>query len=166
MIERVRRRLRPWLTRVLPAVLVATAVANVAFTPFVPAQSQPIRFHADGSLRGLIASERESVTVRYSIYEDLRLLAADGTLVVPAGRRILDEYLVGGMSLMSVEVIDYDPETSVAGAAAATGPSDATATIDSYTILAGDADRWWVAIDGSTLVIVPESVAPIPESAG
>jgi len=142
-------------------VLVVTAVANLAVSPFVPEQSQPVRWHSDGSLRGLVFSERESVTVRYSVYEDLRALAGGDTLIVPPGR-LFDLGLVEEMALMDVVVREYDPTVVPGGSVSSSGATDVRQQYTDYVILDGTGPEWWVAIDGSTLVIVPISVASVP----
>lgn len=163
-MQRLRDRLAGPYRRWGLAVLLATAVANVAITPFYPEQAQPVRWHGDPDLSHLVETERESVDLRFGFYEDLRAAAAGGALIVPPGS-IVDPHVADGLSLLDVVERDYDPAIDSTGLPdpVAKGLHDGSGADVAYEVLPGIAVVWWYAIDGDVVVIVPESLIPVPE---
>ncbi len=150
--------------RWLAPALVATALVNLALTFFLPPSSQPLRLHADGSLTDLVHAEQPSVDRRFAFYLELDDATDGGVLIVPVDS-FVDRDLVQGFAGLEVEERDFDP-TLVSGSVAlppALGVVETDEGDLAYTIVAGDGDTWWLAITEGGIVVVPESVAPVPE---
>jgi hypothetical protein len=144
--------------------LVATALVNLALTFFLPLSSQPLRPHAEGSLTYLVHTEQPSVNRRFAFYLELDDATDGGVLIVPVGS-FVDGDLVRGLARLEVEERDYDP-TLVSGSVAVPPSLGVVETDDGdldYTIIPGDDDTWWLALTEGGIVVVPESVAPVPE---
>jgi hypothetical protein len=144
--------------------LVATALVNLALTFFLPLSSQPLRPHAEGSLTHLAHTEQPSVNRRFAFYLELDDATDGGVLIVPVGS-FVDRDLVRGFTGLEVEERDYDP--ALVSGSVAIPPSLGVVETDegdlAYTIIPGDDDTWWLALTESGIVVVPESVAPVPE---
>jgi hypothetical protein len=144
--------------------LVATALVNLALTFFLPLSSQPLRLHAEGSLTHLVHTEQPSVNRRFAFYLELDDATDGGVLIVPLGS-FVDPDLARGFAELEVEERDYDP--TLALGSTAVPPSLGEVETDdgdlAYTIIPGDDDTWWLALTRDGIVVVPESVAPIPE---
>lgn len=161
-INRLRRQYRYWL----PLVLAVTAVANFTVHVFLPGSAQPIRPHSQGSLTHLVHTEQRTVDLRYGFYEELADISTGETLVVPE-RSALDADLLEGLSGVTVVVGDYDPSTmsdvDLVGDAEPLGLLRVDGEDVAYWILPGSGDhRWWETHTNDGIVILPESVAPIP----
>ena len=159
-----RERLRSFYARWLAPALVATALVNLALTFFLPLSSQPLRPHAEGSLTYLVHTEQPSVNRRFAFYLELDDATDGGVLIVPVGS-FVDSDLVRGLAGLEVEERDYDP-TLVAGSVALPPSLGVVETDDGdldYTIIPDDDDTWWLALTEGGVVVVPESVAPVPE---
>lgn len=161
-------RFRPRFARILPLVLAATVAANLAATPFIPAQSQPVLTHPAGDLVTIVRTDQWSVDIRYRFYLDLYEIAAGGVLVIPPGT-FIEPLTARGLSDVTVEIVEYDPVV---------GPE--ISGLDRMLIgrvVVGDrgvpywlvggapATTFWYAETGRDVLIVPESVAPAPRGA-
>ena len=159
-----RERLRSFYARWLAPALVATALVNLALTFFLPLSSQPLRLHAEGSLTHLAHTEQPSVNRRFAFYLELDDATDGGVLIVPVGS-FVDSGLAGGFAGLEVEERDYDP-TLLSGSVAVP-PSLGVVETDGgdldYSIIPGEAAIWWLAVTEGGIVVVPESVAPVPE---
>jgi hypothetical protein len=145
--------------------LVTTALVNLALTFFLPLSSQPLRPHAEGSLTYLVHTEQPSVNRRFAFYLELDDATDGGVLIVPVGS-FVDPGLVRGLAGLEVEERDYDP-TLLPGSVAVLPSLGEVETDDgdlAYTIIPADDDIWWLALTEGGLVVVPESVAPVPEA--
>ncbi len=150
--------------RWLAPALVATTLVNLALTFFLPPSAQPLRLHTDGSLTHLVHAEQPSVDRRFAFYLELDDATDGGVLIVPSDS-FVDRALVRGFAGLEVEERDYDP-TSVPGSVAVPPSLGVVETDDgdlAYTIVAGNDDTWWLAITEDGIVVVPESVATVPE---
>ena len=164
--KRLRARLGRMYTRFLPAAFAATAVINLALTPFLPGSAAPIRTHRDGSLTELVHTEQRAVDRRFGFYLELDDAADGGVLVVPSGSFVNAE-LAEGFAGFEVVEVDYDP--SAGGTNIPESPESWLLETESgdvtISIVAGSDDLWWLAErPGREFVVVPNSVAPAPVS--
>mgnify|MGYP001552526164 CR=1 FL=1 len=72
----------------------------------VPLESQPVQFHASGSLGVLTVDQQPHIAQRFGLYGQLRDLAAGGSVIVPE-RSILDPYTLVHYARLEVDVQDY-----------------------------------------------------------
>lgn len=72
----------------------------------MPLESQPVQFHASGTLGNLTVDQQPHIAQRFGLYGQLRDLAAGGAVILP-GRSTLDPYTLAHYSLLEVEVQDY-----------------------------------------------------------
>lgn len=159
-------RLRPLYRRWLPVALAVTAAANLVAHVFVPLTAQPLRLHDEGSLTYLVHTEQRVVDLRYGFYEELADVMAGQTLLVPEGSPV-DMDLASGLSGVTVVIGDFDPAApSVAELIDNEEPIGLLQVGEGevpYWILAGADDQlWWLALAGGGIVVVPESVEPVP----
>lgn len=89
------------------------------------------------------------------------------TLVLPE-ETVLDARLVRGLSGVDVLRLSYDPSDlrdQVMPEGQPLGSYNDDGETLSYWILTGEgADRWWLARTSDGIVIVPETVTPVPEA--
>jgi len=151
----------------LPAALVLAILGNLVASGFLPASAQAFRRHDSGSLTHLVHTEQRSVNLRYGIYMELADALAGGVLFVPEGSA-LNADLARGLSNVTVKERDYDPGDLSADLVPADEPLGRFEADDEelpYWFLSGDNDlRWWLGHTPEGLVIIPESVAPVPEA--
>lgn len=157
----LRRLYRRWL----PVALGTAALVNLAVNVFVPAASQPVRFHDSGSLTDLVHTDSSSVDLRYGIYMEVADTMGGGTLVVPE-ESPLNVDLLQGLSGVVVEERDYDPSDLPSDLVSRGFPLGSfqfgDETLDYWIFPGGGVGQWWLAQDADGLVIVSESVAPLP----
>lgn len=160
----LRRIYRRWL----PLVLVLAALANSVANEQLTATSQTYRRHASGSLTHLVHTEQRSVDLRYGIYMELGDALVGGTLVLPE-ESALDPHLARGLSGVEVIRLGYDPShvpDQVMPEGQALGSLRAEGENLPYWVLPGEGvDRWWLGQTPDGIVIVPETVSPVPEPA-
>jgi hypothetical protein len=157
---------RRTVRRALPWILIATVVVNLAMSRrYVPPSGHPIRTTAGPELSALVRASQPLTRDLYLLYADLADVAAGSVLVVPDGHT-LDHRLVRGIGGMTVEVRDYDPTVDDGAFDLSTRPLGGVVTpggVVDYWIVPGSAGVWWLGrIGDSGIVIVPESVAPVP----
>lgn len=152
--------------RWLPVALAVTALANVAASPFLPVSALPVRPHSSGSLTHLVHTEQRTVDLRYGIYMELGDVLAGETLYVPEDSPLSAD-LARGLANVILEELDYDP-TDLTGAVPEGEPLGSFQAEDEripYWILRNGGDtRWWLGRTVEGLVVVPETVAPLPEA--
>ena len=158
-------RLRRAYTRWLPLALGLTVAANLVVTSFLPRPARSIRRHADGSLTHLVHTDQSTVDRRYGLYLELGDAADGDVLLVPLDSLIVSD-IAEGLAGVTVEERDYDAGTLPVEAEPA-GPPLGVFTTERgdlpYWILPdNEADRWWLAQTSEGIVVVPESVAPLP----
>lgn len=160
-------RLRQVYIRWLPLALGLTVAANLVITQFLPRPARSIRPHAEESLTYLVHIEQSSVDRRYGLYLELGDAADGDVLVVPLDSPIVPD-IAEGLSGVTVVERDYDASGLPAEAEPIGPPIGAFATENGdlpYWILPdAEADRWWVAETNEGIVVVPESVAPVPQA--
>jgi hypothetical protein len=157
-----RRRYATWL----PIVLVIGTLANFVAEPSLPQGGRAVVVKADGSLHHLVHSGQRSIAQRYGLYFDLR--SVDGGALVSFRRSGVNQKLLGAFGGMEMRVVDYEPAGhSLPPLGEPTGEFD---TEDrrrvSYWLVVGiPGDTYWLAEHEGGLVVVAESVAPLPEAA-
>jgi len=160
-------RLHPGYAAALPLVLVATVAVNLAISP-AARHRQPIRIHPGGDLHTIVKTDMWSVDIRYRFYLDLHSVADGAVLVLPPGT-FIDPRTAGGLSGVTVEVVDYDPAVGqdIAGLdRQITGSVLVDGRGFRYALVAGPpSDRYWYAEAGREALIVPDRVAPLPDGA-
>ena len=152
--------------RWLPTILIGSALVNAALTSLLPAGSLPIRSHPDPSLTYLVRTEGISLDKRFSLYMHLGDAARGGTLIVPLGAVVSGE-LVEGLAGMDMVERDFDarswpPEVATSGPPL--GLYETAIGDLPYWILPGDGELWWLGQTDQVLVVVSDSVAPVPGS--
>ncbi len=152
--------------RWLPAALAVTALANVAATPFLPSSAKPFRPHSSGSLTHLVHTEQRTVDLRYGIYMELGDVLAGETLYVPE-ESPLSADLAAGLANVTIEELDYDradlsdvPPRGQPRGSFQSGDE----RIDYWIVPNGTDAAWWLGQNSEGIVIVSESVAPVPRS--
>ena len=162
--RRERRRWGVAFSRATPRIFIATALINLALTPFLPSMGLPIRTHPHPSLTALVHDEGISLSRRFGLYLELDDRVGGGTLIVPTGSFVSQE-LVEGLAGMTFVERDYDPSV-VPAAALPTGPPLGLLETDDgdlpYFILEGTSDTWWVGVDGGRIIVIPQDLAPPP----
>lgn len=150
----------------LPFALVLTAVINLAPTPLMPRGAVPIVAHEDGSLTYLVHVEQTSVDRRFGFYLELDDATDGGLLIVPPDSFVVPE-LAEGFADFEVTERNYDVSASLptevddieAVGLVETDEGDLT-----YSIVSGAGDVWWLAHREGGVVVVSESVVPVPET--
>jgi hypothetical protein len=151
----------------LPIVFGVTALINLIVTPFLPLGALPILPHDDSSLTYLVHVEQMSVDRRFGFYLELDDATDGGRLIVPPDS-FVDPELAEGFADFEVTELDYDPGAPLPGVAIDPEPLGVVETTDGdrdYSIIDGDDDVWWLADLNGRVVVVPESVAPVPQVA-
>ena len=159
-----RGRLRQLYVTWLPLAFALAAMANLVLTFYLPRPALPIRGSADSSLTHLVHHAQESVDRRFAFYFELDDATDGGQLVVPVDFAVARE-LVDGFAEMEVVERDYDPMGSLPEDVIVGPPLGEFETPDAnlpYWILEGDSNVWWLAATDEGIVIVPETVAPVP----
>jgi hypothetical protein len=159
-----RDRLRSFYVAWLPVGLGLAALTNIVMVLFLPLNAIPLRLHQDGALTELVHTEGVSLDRRYGFYLELDDATDGGVLVVPAGS-IIEPELAEGFA--EFEVIDSDFEPNQVPDGLTDDPPLGTFETKggeeySYWIVSGDADTWWLGLSDSRMVVIPESVAPVP----
>lgn len=160
--DSLRRIYRRWL----PAALAVTALANLVANEFLPNVSQTFRRHDSGSLTHLVHTEQRSVDLRYGIYMELADALSGQTLYVPE-ESPLSANLARGLANVTLKTTDYDSAdlTGVPSRSEALGSfQDGDERVDYWILSDGKEARWWLGQTSEGLVIVPEIIAPIPET--
>jgi len=149
--------------RWLPLGLLMTAGTNLILTLFLPMGSQPVRLHSEGTLTYLVHTEQPSVDRRFAFYLELDDATEGGELVVPVDS-FVDPDLAEGFAGFVVIERSYDPRSLPEEVTEP--PSLGEVETDDgdlkYSIIPGDDDLWWLAYSESGVVVVPDSVAPVP----
>lgn len=156
---------RQFYCRWLPIVLVATSLANLVLNEFLPVTSKSYRFHESGSLTHLVHTEQSFLDLHYGIYPEMGGVMGEATLVVPGGPEI-DGHSARGLAGVMVVEREYDasdvPERAMP-AGPPIGPIQVGDDLLEYWILPGEGDqRWWLGRIPEGMVLIPESVAPVP----
>jgi len=149
--------------RALPIVLAVVASVNLMISTWLETQGTPIRLHDDGSLTHLVHLEQRTTDRRYGFYLELGDVAAGEYLRGPEGSPIV-AWMTRGLSSVEFQVTDYDASALPPEAVPRDEPIGVMATPDGefpYWILPGDGPRW-MAYHKDGIVIVPDSVAPMP----
>lgn len=158
------QRLRPLYRRWLPAVLALAAVANLVVDQFLPSHAQTFRRHHNGTLTHLVHTEQNTLDLRYGIYMELADVLGGDTLVVPEGSPLSDD-LARGLANITLEERAYDP-TALSGVVPEGEPLGSfradEETISYWVLSNGGGDRWWLGASPEGIVIVPDTVAPVP----
>jgi hypothetical protein len=158
--------LRRIYQRWLPAALAVTALANVVANESLPKESQTLRRHDSGALTHLVHTEQRTVDLRYGIYMELADALSGQTLYVPE-ESPLSADLARGLANVTLEARDYDP-ANLSGVPARGEPlgsfQDGDDRIDYWILSDGRETRWWLGQNSEGIVIVPEIVAPLPET--
>lgn len=161
-IHALRRVYRRWL----PAALALAAAANLVANGFLPNASQTFRRHDSGSLTHLVHTEQRSVDLRYGIYMELADALSGQTLHVPE-ESPLNADLARGLANVTLETSDYD-SADLSGVPLRGEPlgsfQDGDERTDYWILSDGRETRWWLGQTSEGIVIVPETVAPVPES--
>lgn len=158
--ERLRSLYRRWL----PLVLGLTVAANLVLERALPISARSIRFHDQGSLTHLVQTEQSTVARRFGLYLEMGDVAGGGTLILPPGSPLAAD-VAQGLSGVTVLVEDYDPQALPEELYPQGPPLGPFATPEgdvSYWILPGADIRWWVALIPEGIVLVPESLQPLP----
>lgn len=159
-IHSLRRIYRRWL----PAALAVTALANLVANEYLPNASQMLRRHDSGSLTHLVHTEQRSVDLRFGIYMELADALSGQTLHMPEDSPLSPD-LARGLANVTIETSGYDP-ADLSGVPARGEPigsfQDGDEQFDYWILSDGTATRWWLGQDSDGIVIVPETVAPIP----
>ncbi len=142
--------------------MLTAALANLVLTFFLPPGALPIYPYADGSLTDLVQAGPPSVDKRFGFYLELDDATETGTLFVPTDLTLVQE-LVDGFSGLEVVVSDFDP-TLPAGIEVPPllGVLETDEGDFSYSIIDGGENSWWLAVIGDSIVVVPDTVAPVP----
>lgn len=127
-------------------------------SPIIPAES--------GSLTHLTHVAQRTVELRYAFYLELDD-HTDGTPLIVPDSATVDTRLVEGLAAMTVETRAYDP-TAIPEEVLPRGEPQGEVEIDDtairYWILSGAPNEArWVGRFAGGLVIVPFSVAPLPD---
>lgn len=159
-----RDRLRLFYVRWLALALGLTGLANVVVSFFLPLGAQSIRPHEDGSLTHLAHTEQDSVDQRFAFYLELDDATDGGVLIVPGDSFVIPE-LAEGFANFEVVERDYDP--TLPDTVPDQSPLGLVEVAEGgkllpYSIIAGEDETWWLAMTDSGIVVVPESVAPVP----
>jgi hypothetical protein len=160
-------RLSAFYARWLPWVFGLTAAANLVLLAFLPLSGWPIRAHDDASLTHLVRTEQPSVDRRFGFYLELDDATDGGVLIVPSGSFVEPE-LASGFADFQVSEVDYDPSFDLPDDVVDPDPIGMVETDEGdvpYSIVTGEDDVWWIAFDDGGIVVVPESVAPVPWTA-
>jgi len=158
-----RERLRFLYARWLPLALSLAALANLVLVFYLPPSALPLLLHNEGSLTHLVHTEQPSVNRRFGFYLELDDATDGGELVVPIDSFVNPD-LAEGFADFEVVERDYDPSL-LPDAIAVLAPLGTVETDDGdlpYSIIRGDDDLWWLALTDDGVVVVPESVAPVP----
>ena len=159
-----RGRLTQFYSKWLPYIFGLTTAANLVLTAFLSPSGWPIRAHDDASLTHLVRTEQPSVDRRFGFYLELDDATQGGVLIVPPGSFVEPE-LASGFADLEVTEVDYDPRFDLSGGVADPDPIGMVETEDGdkpYSIVEGEDDVWWLAFYGEGVVVIPESVAPVP----
>ncbi len=160
----MRRRSSRWFLTATVTTLTVASVLSLGVTWRYPVSSPFVRSH-EGSLTHLAHTAQRSVNVRFAFYLELDDRTEGATLVVP-GTSWVDAQLASGLAGMTVEERVYDPALIPDSVSSQGEPLGLHETPDGdlpYWILPGDPDETrWIARTVSGLVVVPESIAPIP----
>jgi hypothetical protein len=154
------RRFYSWF---LPTVLISITVANLAVTPFISYESQPIRRHSDPSLTYLAEVEQPTVNRRYLFYMELGDMAGGDILMLhdDSGIEVKSAESLAGMV---VEHMDYDPAAVFAAAGDLGEPLGVLTVGDTdlpFWIIPGEGDRWWLGkTDEGIVVLQTEELTP------
>lgn len=165
-----RSAVRRFMRRALPWALLLTVAVNVWLSDrFAPPSGHPIRTSPSGELSALIRLSQPLTRDLYLLYADLADFASGAVLVVPE-EPTLDHHLARGIGGVTVEIRDYDPTVDDDAFDLPTRPMggiDTPRGVVDYWIVPGVADEWWMArLHDGAVVIVPASVAPVPEVSG
>lgn len=160
-VDQIRRLYLSWL----PLALGLVAAGNLILSAFLPRSAQPVRLHDDGSLTHLVHSEQRSVDRRYGIYLELGDAMAGQVLYVPEDS-MLEADIAQGLSDVTIIERAYDPTNvplDVVPEGEPLGLFQTNAGELPYWIVpdGGDA-RWWLARSSEGILIISESVAPVP----
>lgn len=162
-IHALRRFYRRWL----PAALVVTALANLVANEFLPDSAQSFRLHQSGSLTHLVHTEQATVDRRYGIYMEMGDAMAGGVLFVPSASEV-DPDLAKAFSDVRLKEREYDSRDVPADLLPEGEPLGVFQAGDDrlpYWILTDGGDTtWWLGRSPRGLVIIPESVAPVPKA--
>jgi hypothetical protein len=161
-IDALRRIYRRWL----PAALAVIALANLVANESLPKESQTFRRHDSGTLTHLVHTEQRTVDLRFGIYMELADALSGQTLYVPE-ESPLSADLALGLADVTLKTSDYDP-ADLSGVPARGEPlgsfQDGDERPDYWILSDGIEAGWWLGQDTDGIVIVSETIAPIPES--
>lgn len=155
------RRIYSWF---LPTVLISVSVANLAVTPFISSESQPIRTHSDPSLTYLARVEQSTVNRRYSFYMELGDMAAGDILMLhdDSGIEVRSAESLAGMV---VEQMNYDPAEVAVAAGELGEPLGVLSVGDTdlpFWIIPGEGERWWLGKTTEGIVVLQREDLPAP----
>lgn len=158
------RRPSQWLLAGAVLIMVVGAMLNLAVVWRFPVSSPFVRYES-GSLTDLARENQRTVDRRFSFYLELYDRTEGGALVVPDPSPV-DRELVEGLAGLRVEGRSYDPSRvpdSVRSRYSPLGEVEVEEGSVAYSILPGEADEArWIGRVGDGLVVIPESVAPVP----
>lgn len=158
----LRRIYRRWL----PAALAVTALGNLVANEFLPPVSKALQVHDNGALTHLVHAEQRSVDLRYGLYMELADALSGQTLYVPE-ESPLSADLAHGLANVTLVTRRYDP-ADLSGVPARGEPlgsfQDGDERIDYWILPDGQDTRWWLGQTSQGIVIVPEAIAPVPET--
>lgn len=145
--------------------MVVAVALNLAVMWRFPVSSPLVRYQS-GSLTDLAHDNQRSVDRRFAFYLELDDRTDGGTLVVPDPSPVNPD-LVEGLAGLRFEKRSYDPDAvpdSVAPLFAPLGELEVGDGVVAYSILPGEpGETRWVGRIGGGLIVIPESVAPVPE---
>jgi hypothetical protein len=148
----------------LPTVLISISLANLAVTPFISYEAQPIRGHSDPSLTYLARVEQLTVSRRYLFFMELGDVAAGDVLMLHRNSGI-EVKSAENLAGVTVERADYDPADVFAAAGDLGEPSGVLEVGDNdlpFWIIRGEGDRWWLGRTSRGIVVL--QIGKLPTS--
>lgn len=142
--------------------LIAASI-NIVLTFFLPPSARPFVLSDDGSLTEMVQAGQPSVRERFGFYLELDDATEAGTLFVPTDFVLVEE-LIDGYSGLEVVVSDFDPSLPTGiDVPPPLGVLETEQGDFSYALIDGGDDVWWLAVTDDSIVVVPDTAAPVPE---